>query len=200
VNSFNTTNLRDTEIEPNDPEISLGASTILGIFLGLTLVCALFFGFGYSMGHRSSPPPAVDASSESTPSPTSTAPKPSPGSFATIAPAETEPTPTASAPAITATSSTESAAKTVAKSATTTAAPVPAIEAGSFVVQIAAVSHREDADSLIGALQQRGYTVFIRQEPQDKLMHVQVGPFISRKDADTMRQHLLYDGYNAIIK
>ena len=68
------------------------------------------------------------------------------------------------------------------------------------MVQIAAVSHREDADILISTLKQRGYDVFIRQEPQDKLLHVQVGPFASRKDADAMRQHLLADGYNAIVK
>jgi DedD protein len=68
------------------------------------------------------------------------------------------------------------------------------------VVQVAAVSHREDADTLITALEQRGYDVVIRQEPQDKLLHVQVGPFATRKEADSMRQRLLSDGYNAIVK
>ncbi len=38
-----------------DREISLGTATVLGIFLALALVCALFFGFGYSMGRRSVP-------------------------------------------------------------------------------------------------------------------------------------------------
>jgi cell division septation protein DedD len=62
------------------------------------------------------------------------------------------------------------------------------------------VSHREDADSLLAALEQRGYQVYIRQEPQDKFLHVQIGPFTNRKDAEAMRQHLLSDGYNAIVK
>jgi len=68
------------------------------------------------------------------------------------------------------------------------------------MVQVAAVSHQEDADLLLSALKRRGYTVFIRQEPQDHLLHVQVGPFASKKDAEVMRQKLLTDGYNAIVK
>ena len=70
-----------------------------------------------------------------------------------------------------------------------------------IVVQIAAVSHHEDADVLISALSRRGYTVAIRQEPQDKLFHVQIGPFASKKESDAMRQRLQADGYNnAIVK
>jgi len=71
---------------------------------------------------------------------------------------------------------------------------------GLAIVQVAAVSHQEDADVLMTALKKRGYTVTIRQEPQDKLLHVQVGPFANKKDAEAMRQRLLADGYNAIVK
>jgi cell division septation protein DedD len=68
------------------------------------------------------------------------------------------------------------------------------------LVQVAAVSHQEDADMLLNALKRRGYDVAIRHEPQDKLLHIQLGPFASRKDADEMRKRLLSDGYNAIVK
>lgn len=68
------------------------------------------------------------------------------------------------------------------------------------MVQIAAVSHQEDATLLVGALKSKGYAVSARTEPQDKLFHIQVGPFATKKDADTMRQRLLADGYNAIVK
>jgi len=78
------------------------------------------------------------------------------------------------------------------------AAPVP-VPSGSFVVQIAAVSHQEDAELLIADLRKRGYIVTIHTEG-DKLIHVQMGPFGTRKDADAMRQRLLAAGYNAIIK
>jgi cell division septation protein DedD len=68
------------------------------------------------------------------------------------------------------------------------------------LVQVAAVSHQEDADILLNALKRRGYSVAVRHEPQDKLLHVQIGPLPTRKDADAMRQRLLADGYNAIVK
>jgi cell division septation protein DedD len=81
------------------------------------------------------------------------------------------------------------------------AAAMPSPSAtGTALVQVAAVSHQEDADLLVAALKKRGYNVFIRQEPQDKLLHVQIGPFATKKDAEAMRQHLLADGYNAIVK
>ena len=36
-----------------DREISLGTPTILGIFFVLALLCACFFGAGYTMGRKS---------------------------------------------------------------------------------------------------------------------------------------------------
>ena len=62
------------------------------------------------------------------------------------------------------------------------------------------MSHQEDADVLLSALRRRGYAVQARSEANDKLIHVQLGPFSSRKDAEAMRQKLAGDGYNAFIK
>ena len=73
--------------------------------------------------------------------------------------------------------------------------PTPGI-----MVQIAAVSHPEDADVLVGALRKRGYAVSAHRDPTDGLLHVQVGPFANRNDAVAMRQKLLNDGYNAIVE
>jgi DedD protein len=69
-----------------------------------------------------------------------------------------------------------------------------------WMVQIAAVSHPEDAEVLIDALRKRGYTVTARREVSDNLIHVQTGPFVNRNDANAMRQKLLNDGYNAIVQ
>jgi cell division septation protein DedD len=68
------------------------------------------------------------------------------------------------------------------------------------VVQIAAVSHQEDANLLVSTLKRRGYAVVVRNDPRDKLLHVQVGPFATRQDAEAMRQRLAGDGFNAIVK
>jgi cell division septation protein DedD len=69
-----------------------------------------------------------------------------------------------------------------------------------LMVQVAAVSHAEDADVLVGALRKRGYAVTARREPADGLIHVRVGPFTSRDDANRMCKRLLDDGYNAMIQ
>ena len=224
--------------DPNSPdrEISLGTTTILGIFFALALLCALFFGFGYSMGRRSSQTLAGAPGTAATNDMTSV--KPAPGSPASRAVAAlhgsnaaangdglspttvdsvASPTATSENPATSTTkpqilrsdtsaqSASNSAIKPVSmpRSASLTSAPpapvaIPGM--GSVVVQVAAVSHQEDADVLMNALKKHGYNVAIRQEPQDKLLHVQVGPFASKKDAEAMRQRLLADGYNAIVK
>ncbi len=79
-------------------------------------------------------------------------------------------------------------------------ADASASAAGQSMVQIAAVSRAQDADVLVAALRQRGYGVVVRSEPQDNLLHVQVGPFANRTQATAIKQKLLSDGYNAIIK
>ncbi|HTV81724.1 MAG TPA: SPOR domain-containing protein [Acidobacteriaceae bacterium] len=72
--------------------------------------------------------------------------------------------------------------------------------AGSLMVQVAAVSVPQDADILVAALRQHGYTAVVRHEPEDQLLHVQIGPFASRAQAQAMRGRLLADGYNAVIR
>jgi cell division septation protein DedD len=69
-----------------------------------------------------------------------------------------------------------------------------------WMVQIAAVSHSEDAQVLVDALRKRGYEVTARREVSDNLIHVQTGPFVNRNDANAMRQKLLNDGYNAVVE
>ncbi len=72
--------------------------------------------------------------------------------------------------------------------------------AGTFMVQVAAVSVEQDAEILVAALQKHGYTAVVRHAPSDALLHVQIGPFPSRIAANDMRSRLLADGYNAVIK
>jgi cell division protein FtsN len=212
--------LRDLHETPGqDREISLGATTILGIFFTLALLCAVFFGFGYSMGRRSAQ--AAINPTELTTMANVNAAKPAPGSPAAVkqsaatqsavvpidSPESTTPDDQTVATAKPAASTLHSnaipqpppgaSAKQAAVIPVSTAVPSP----GSPVVQVAAMSHQEDADVVAVDLKRRGYTVAIRHEPQDKLFHVQIGPFSTKKDADTMRLRLQTDGYNnAIVK
>jgi DedD protein len=205
-----------------DREISLGTTTILGIFFVLALLCAVFFGFGYSMGRRSvqtiagapettasdptgtKPSSAASRSSnEAADAVDSTSPSSPAGGKTSPATAATKPQPSQITPAIQPTGSSAIKPVSMPRPAGATAAPLSPVTVpglGIAIVQVAAVSHQEDADVLASALKKHGYSVSIRQEPQDKLLHVQVGPFPSKKDAEAMRQRLLADGYNAIVK
>ena len=84
----------------------------------------------------------------------------------------------------------------------TAAAPSvhPALPAVPLMVQIAAVSNPDDASVLTSALRKRGYTVTASREPADGLIHVRIGPFLSRDEANRMCMKLLNDGYNAEIQ
>jgi DedD protein len=75
----------------------------------------------------------------------------------------------------------------------------PMSPAVALWVQIAAVTHVEDAQVLTTALRKRGYTVTPRREA-DNLIHVRIGPFRTRDDANRWRAKLLDDGYNAEIQ
>ena len=193
----------------SDREINLSATLILGIFFALAVVCAVFFGFGYSVGRKSivagtGGVPVTAAAQVASPFGGF---KPAAGSTATEKPGPTVTVPleaSAVVPRVPVSEGRESIplpAETVTEPvAAADPKPAVAVEAGSMMVQVAAVSHQEDADLLVTTLKRRGYAVAIHNEPQDKLLHVQVGPFTSHKDADGMRQKLLADGFNAIVK
>jgi cell division septation protein DedD len=68
------------------------------------------------------------------------------------------------------------------------------------VVQVMALSNTEDAELMVVALKRQGYNVAINHDPLDSLLHLEVGPFASKTDAEVMRQRLLSDGYNATIR
>ena len=68
------------------------------------------------------------------------------------------------------------------------------------MVQIMALSNPDDAESMVAALKRHGYNAAVDHDSQDSLLHLEVGPFTSKTDAEAMRQRLLGDGYNAIVR
>ena len=94
------------------------------------------------------------------------------------------------------------AAKPVPEATAEVKAAVAPVAGGEFVVQIAAVSHEEDAAALAGALRKKNYSVFVVNNPavHDKLYHVQVGPFATLQDAEARRLKLTGEGYNPNVK
>jgi DedD protein len=199
--------LLDTEEdEDKASEITLSTASLLGIFFGLVLICGVFFGFGYSMGRGAGPSAQASTleagettvvDNQPAPEPAIPEPQAAPSPAASqLAPAEE--TPAKPAPPVT--NKPAAARETALPPAYVPPADAPPSAYGKPMVQIAAVARREDADVLVSALRQRGYGVVVRNEPQDKLLHVQVGPFADRGQAAAIKEKLLSDGYNAIIK
>ncbi len=203
--------------ETQDTEITLGTGRLLGLFFGLVVVCAIFFGLGFSLGRNSvktgalnmeETPAAGQQASSVGKAPASTFEKTAPVAVDQSASAPSSAAPSASSSTLS--SPTSAGEKPTTDGASATSVPVAAPElsksaplvpgSGAYSVQVAAVSKQEDADALVDALKKKSYPVFIATAATDKLFHVQVGPFGDIKDAESMKTKLLGDGYNPILK
>src|SRR5882757_11363615 len=148
---------------------------MVGLFVALVVVCALFFGFGYSMGRGAS----VSATGGSSPAVVVLGQR-----VAAKAPASLE-------------------ASTIAQPLPTSeeGAEQHTVAGGEYFLQVAAVTKQEDAEALVSALRKKDYAVFATNSvPTDKLFHVQIGPFSNQKDVEGLRAKLVAAGYNPIIK
>jgi DedD protein len=182
--------------ELRDTEITLGTGKLLGIFFGLVIVCAIFFTMGYLLG-KSSVDGARTQIVGTTLTPSSAAGKPSAINKEPDTPVPA-PSPEAAQQGLSPASTTD--ASGTSTSFSTAPGDIKSSPSGSFLVQVAAVSKQEDAEILVTALRKKQYPVFIASVPGDPLFHVQVGPFSTQLDAETMRNRLAGDGYNAIVK
>lgn len=178
-----------------DTELTLSHTVILLLLVGLVLLCGLCYGLGYTMGRHSAqnlPASSTSTLGDSTvPAADATASSSKPSASAQQAVASP---PAASSPAASSVPNDDSAPISDASAARESGS------SGSLMVQIAALTHSEDADALVEALHRHGYPVTARREPADGLVHVRVGPFSSRDEASRTRQKLLADGYNAVIQ
>ena len=180
--------------DANDTEITLGMGKMLLLFFGLVILCAVFFGMGFTMGKNS-----VKSTPELLASP-STAARPSSPNKPAVPPVHAqESKPAESAPPATSAASRSAPAQS-SGGGDSSAAPPPLASGQGYYVQVAAVSKQEDAEALVEALKGRQYSAFIANQPSDKLFHVQVGPFTDIKDAESTRTKLVSDGYNPILK
>jgi DedD protein len=182
-----------------DTEITLGTGKMLLVFFALVILCATFFGMGYSLGRNSAKATAELLPSPSTSSSPRVLPPATKAMSAPASPSEADNKPveqqqiggnaTAGASSGSAPSSLDQAAP-----------PAPAAPGTGYFVQVAAVSKQEDAQALVESLKGRQYEAFVADPSPDKLFHVQVGPFAEVKEAETMRTRLVNDGYNPILK
>lgn len=175
-------------------------SSMMFYFFGAVILCAVSLGVGYMMGKRSAPPP-TDTTLASQPAPTSGAPKPGASRAVETAPVKTTSPETEASPAASPAPTPAAVERAAATKATAKTPEMATNPAKGFMVQVAAVTRQEDADTLAGSLRKKKYPVFVLPPAgADKFYRVQVGPFAEVKDADAMKAKLAGDGYNAIVK
>jgi DedD protein len=200
---------------------------LVSLFLGVVLLCGVFFTLGYVMGHNQYGDPVHAAASVDNVAPSVRPPAKqkeiqTPPAVAAN-PANTEwdfykknnddrlDSAAKSPPVNSAAPSTSVAAR-----ATNPAPAVPASNAktvqaaarfqaprmvkGSVVLQIAALTHESDALAMADALQQKHFPSFVVTPLTDNFYRVQVGPYQDEKAAESAKTALDHAGFIAIIK
>ncbi len=188
---------------------------LVGLFLGIVLLCGVFFTLGYVMGHNQYGG-SVHASDLFKQTEAAIRPKPkpaepdlAPGPAAAPAnnewdfysrsnnnhlepPAALAPVPTAKSAAAPA-----AAAHTVPTSARF---QPPSMTKGSIVLQVAALRHESDALAMADVLQQKNFPSFVVTPTTDNFYRVQVGPYTDQRAADSAHAALEHAGFKSIMK
>jgi len=193
----------------NGGDTVLESRHVVGLFLGVVVLCGVFFTLGFVMGRTQYDTSVRAAAARSQPSAPAAKPEEKP-SAAVPAPGEwqfyksrdakksddrLEPAPrvTSSAPAA---SSSVPAAPAAAKPSL----KAPLVPRGAIVLQVAALSREPDAYALAEALQKKELPAYVQLPAGDALYRVQVGPFADAKTADAARRTLEREGFKAITK
>jgi DedD protein len=192
---------------------------VVGIFLGVAVLCGVFFSLGWVMGRTQQESSLKVASATTTPARPAdktavAAPAPSSWDFASGGDAK-KPSGKLEAPAKSAaggpppviSSAPTKTTSTPTKPAEKTAAPKkslleksPVIPRGHVVLQIAALTREGDALALVEALQKKQFPAFLLPPSTGNLYRVQVGPYPDGKAADAAKQALEREGFKAITK
>lgn len=203
---------RDQDDVQESTEITLGTGKLLGLFLGLVVICAVFFSLGYALGKSTGGSVATQMTENPVTLPAGSAAnsKPSPSSetpadSTEMAPATPDPASTATpvndpAPPPAQPANDQPPPQNTASNPGTLKLVNASAPARSLVVQVAAVSKREDALILVNALQSKSFPAFLASGNSDNLFHVQVGPFRDLREAEVAKTRLAADGYTPILK
>ena len=183
---------------------------LVGLFLGVVLLCGVFFTLGYVMGRNQFGPVHADIR-ESSPAPISAkakqpepAPAPAPNEwdfYGKSAPKETKPVVVAAKNSVPAPAPASSApAKPNAATKEPARFQPPKLGKSSIVLQVAAVTRQSDALAMADAIQQKKFPSFVVTPTTDNFYRVQVGPYTDEKAAEAARHALEQAGFKSIIK
>ena len=194
-------------------ELVLENRQVLLIFFGIVALCGVFFSLGYIIGHNtfSAPTAVAQATSPTVEGEQKPSAMPPPayleqgqrpaGESASATDLSfyervEEKTPqTALLPPDPFSDSSAEALELPEQEGEVTLQPPPGI-----LVQVSALTRREDAEALVNLLKERNLPVLVTSSSTDPLFHVVVGPYSSELDAEQTRILLEQDGFRPIIK
>jgi len=196
---------------------------VIGLFMLMLLFSGVFFTLGYVMGRNQYDGQVRAASNPRTLQPTPVAPKSDPSAKRLNEPRRTSDPATdvnsqpnsdwsfynsgksSSAddnlkPAWAAPAASPRYVSSPARSKSGKPAIAPAIPAGSYTLQVAALRRESDALNLASHLQKKKFPAFVVSPQGDKYYRVHVGPYADQKSADAARKGLEGAGFKAIVK
>ncbi|MGB0035939.1 MAG: SPOR domain-containing protein [Candidatus Acidiferrales bacterium] len=198
---------------------------LVGLFLGVVLLCAVFFTLGYVMGRtqfggqvqaaaglvkNSLPGASSNAASKAKENEPAAPPASSGWDFYPTKKEENKLEPAAKPSAPVPAVATKSSGSTPAATTKTVASPGPAKPAarfqpppmtrGSIVLQVSALTRESDALAMADILQQKRFPSFVVTPTSDALYRVQVGPYADMQSAEAAKRALDREGIKAIIK
>jgi cell division septation protein DedD len=201
--------------EGSGGDMVLESRHLIGLFLGVVVLCGVFFTLGYVMGrtqYDGSVRAAALARDKGTPPVTAqkTEPAtgvPAPGEWSYPAAAESkkpadqlQPAPKPAENVATRARDSAAAAKPADKPERAQSLKAPLIPRGAIVLQVAALSKESDALALAEVLQQKEFPAFVLNSNGGSLYRVQVGPYADKESADAAKRSLLREGFKAIVK
>lgn len=202
---------------------------LVGLFLGVVLLCGVFFTLGYVMGRqqyggsvhaadasplRSAPPASTAASAKNKEAAPANGSAPGDQSWDFYPKGngtandhlDSAPSSRAKQPASSFAAKSEKPAPPVAAKALPASArepgrfQPPALNKNSIVLQVAAVKLQRDALEMADAIQQKRFPSFVATSPADNLYHVQIGPYPDMAAAESAKRALEQLGFKPIIK
>ncbi len=210
-------------------DMTLESRHLVGLFLGVVVLCCVFFTLGYVMAR--SQPGAVEAaglgtgvSPASAPGSSASAVRPDPAELDVPAPADwhypsaaeaakpaakLEPQkpkvalnrPPVTPPRARPTIGSAPGTETRPVAGKSKVAPPPLVAKGAIVLQVAALTRESDALALANAIQRKSFPSYVSTPVgSDKFYRVQVGPYADMESAEIAKKSLLREGFKVIVK
>ena len=197
-----------------------GVSTgpLLGAFLAVVVLCAVFFSLGFFLGYRRAhrvaetgvepASPASEAPSEvNGPESSQSSVSPEAGS-ASVPPASgsrmAESAATAASPVAPAPSEQEATLGSEPENDRPLDSGTMARVPPGLLVQVAAVTNRQDAANVVNVLKSKSYPALVLTPAQarakDNFYRVVAGPYRSRTEAERARKELTAEGFKPFIR